>query len=93
MLTYVLGIGLLLAVATVILRVTTGEDRYARMSEEEFEAEAKRTSMTAAGMLAVQSIVDPNHRAEYLLQQDKHVEAEGEELGDRPPGHPPDAER
>ena len=93
MLTYVLGIGLLLAVVAIILRVTTGEDRYARMSEEEFEAEAKRASLTAAGMLAVQSIVDPSHKAEYLLQQDKHVEAEGAESGDRPPGHPPDAER
>ena len=92
MLTYVFGIVLLIAVVALILRATTAEDRYTQMSEEEFEAEAKKTSMTAAGMLAVQSIVDPSHKAEYLLQQDKHVEAELAESGGQPPERPTDTE-
>jgi hypothetical protein len=58
--------------------------RYAKMTEEEFEAEALRSSSMGAAMSAVQKIVDPSHRVEYVEQQKQRVEAEGSESGDKP---------
>ncbi len=60
-------------------------DRYANMTEEEFEAEAKRSSSLGAAMSAVQKIVDPSHRVEYVEQQNRRVEADGSEAGDQSP--------
>jgi hypothetical protein len=60
-------------------------DRYANMTEEEFEAEAKRSSSMGAAIGAVQKIIDPGHRVEYVEQQNRRVEADGAEAGDQPP--------
>ena len=60
-------------------------DRYADMTEEEFEEEAKRSSSLGAAMSAVQKIIDPGHRVEYVEQQNRRLEADGAEAGDRLP--------
>jgi hypothetical protein len=84
MMVYLLGFVLLaLLIAAVVYAITSSEDRYARMTEEEFEEDAKRTSMTGAGLLGLESIFDPK-KAEFLLQQDKRVEGEQSPSGDRP---------
>ena len=38
-----------------------------------------------AAMSAVQKIIDPGHRVEYVEQQNRRVEADGAEAGDLPP--------
>jgi hypothetical protein len=60
-------------------------DRYAKMTEAEFEAEARTSSSMGAAMSAVQKILDPGHRVEYVEQQNRRVEADGAEAGDLPP--------
>lgn len=59
--------------------------RYSKMTEEEFEEEAKRASMIGAGTLEFQRFFDPQHKVDYLQQLDKHIEAERDDSGDRPP--------
>ena len=59
-------------------------DRYKKMTEEEFESEAKRSSRIGGAMLEVQKMVDPGHRVEYIQQREKHAEAENAEPGDPP---------
>lgn len=86
---YGLLILLLVGTAYLIIKLVAGEDRYSKMTEREFEDEAKRVSMTAVGLLEVQKHLDPSHRVEYMLQQDKHVEAEDADSGDKPPEEPP----
>ncbi len=78
-------------VAAVIVGVVYGltqlasGDRYANMSEEEFEAEARQSSSMGAAMSAVQKIIDPSHRVEYVEQQNRRVEADRADAGDLPP--------
>jgi hypothetical protein len=81
---YVLGAVVLLLVVGGILHLVSGGDRYARMTEAEFEEEAKRGSALGSAMLEVQKVVDPRNKVEYLQQRDKHVEADGAESADKP---------
>jgi hypothetical protein len=81
--TYVLILLIVLAAVYGLVKVASG-DRYAKMTEEEFEAEAKRGSRIGAGILAAQKIIDPEHRVEYIQQADKHAEADAADSGDRP---------
>lgn len=78
--------GILAVVAVVVAIIvgsTTGKDRYAEMSEAEFEAEAKRASPLGAAMLGLQKILEPR-KVEYLMQRDKRVEGEQSVSGDPP---------
>jgi len=83
--TYIILLIILVALLLTIIRVAAGDDRYKEMSEEEFEAEAKRVSMTGVAMTELQKHIDPSHKVEYLAQRDKHVEADSSESGDKPP--------
>ena len=85
---YIIMLGVLVALLLVIIRVAAGDDRYKEMTEEEFEAEARRVSMTGVAMTELQKHIDPQHKVEYLAQRDKHVEADSSESGDRPPDPP-----
>jgi len=58
--------------------------RYKEMSEEEFEAEAKRASRIGGALLEFQKAVDPTHKVEYAQMKQKHAEAESAESGDKP---------
>ena len=79
---------ILVALLIAIIRVAGGDDPHANMTEEEFEAEARRVSMTGVAMTELQKHIDPQHKVEYLAQRDKHVEADSSESGDRPPDPP-----
>lgn len=58
--------------------------RYEEMTEEEFEAEAKRSSRVGGALLEFQKAVDPSHKVEYVQSKEKHAEAESAESGDKP---------
>ncbi|MGA9885166.1 MAG: hypothetical protein WBQ34_15735 [Candidatus Acidiferrales bacterium] len=66
-----------------IIKAASG-DRYANMTEEEFENEAKRSSKVSAAVIGLQKIVDPGHRAEYVQEQQRQVEADSAESGEPP---------
>jgi hypothetical protein len=76
-------LGVLAAVVALIVGVTTGKDRYAEMSEEEFEAEAKRASTLGAAVMGLQKVLEPKH-VEYLMQRDKQVEGDHSFSGEPP---------
>ncbi len=86
--TYIILLIILVALLIAIIRVAAGDDRHATMTEEEFEAEAKRASMAGVAMTELQKHIDPQHKVEYLAQRDKHVEADSSDYGDRPPASP-----
>ena len=76
-------------VVALIIGVSSGKDRYAEMSEAEFEAEAKRVSTLGAAMLGLQKILEPK-KVEYMMQRDKRVEGHQSVSGDPPStGAPP----
>ena len=83
----------LVVLLALIIHVATGEDRYAKMTEEEFEAEARRVSLMGVAATELQRHIDPQHKVEYIAQRDKHVEADSAESDDRPPGPPSDKKR
>ncbi|HTW24081.1 MAG TPA: hypothetical protein VMD78_10805, partial [Candidatus Baltobacteraceae bacterium] len=62
----------------------------ANMTEEEFEAEAKRSSAMGIAVAGLQKIVDPSHKIELMQEQEQRIEAESSESGDGPKtGQPP----
>ena len=58
--------------------------RYTNMTEEQFEAEARRSSRVTADMMALQKMLAPGHRVEYIHEQQERAEADGSESGDQP---------
>ena len=81
-------LGVVAVVLALMIGLATGRDRYAQMSEEEFEAEAKRASAHGAAVMGLQKVLEPS-RVEYMLQRDKRVEGEQAPSGDSPSaGHP-----
>jgi hypothetical protein len=59
-------------------------NRYAHMTEKEFEEEAKQTSGVGGMVTAFQKIVDPSHAVEYVQEEKQRAEADGAESGDTP---------
>jgi len=84
MVTLILIIVVVLVVAC-ILQAMVGKSRYADMTEEEFEDEARKSSAVGNALMAAQGIIEPNRKVEYVLQQDKRLEGDSAESGDRPP--------
>jgi Na+-transporting methylmalonyl-CoA/oxaloacetate decarboxylase gamma subunit len=79
---------LLVAIIWAIAKAASS-NRYANMTEEEFEAEAKRSSTLGVAVAGFQKIVDPSHKIELMQEQKQRIEADGAESGDRPvPGQP-----
>jgi hypothetical protein len=87
---YILGFAFVIAIIIGIVKATSG-DRYAKMTEEEFEAQAKRGSRIGGALLEVQKPANPSLKVEYLHQQDKRVEGEHAKSGDDAPGSAFDA--
>lgn len=83
--------GVLIAVVlTIIVSIHQGRDRYTKMSEAEFEADAKRSSTLGAALLTTHQILTPHHRVEHLQKEDKHLEEDSSESGEQPvPGPVP----
>lgn len=82
---YIIGIGVLAIIVYGIGKaVIASGQRYSEMTEEEFEAEAKRKSMIGAGVAEFQKVFDPSHHVEYIQEQEQRIEAESAESGDKP---------
>lgn len=86
---YVVIAAVLILALAGILHAATGKSRYAEMTEEEFEEEARRGSPLGSALMSVQGIIEPNRKVEYVLQQDKRFAGDASESGDRPPNHSP----
>ena len=86
---YAIGFAVVIAAIIGIVKLISG-DRYSKMTEEEFKAEARRGSRIGGALLAVQKLVNPSLTVEYLRQQDKQVEGEQVDAGD---GGAPDSSR
>lgn len=85
LLTALIVIGILFFVVKAI-----GGRRYADMTSEEFEAEAKRSSTMGIAVAGLQKIVDPSHKIELMQEQQQRAETDSSESGDRPEtGKPP----
>ncbi len=82
-------VSLLLFVVFVVVLIAivigvAGSDRYSKMTEEEFEAEAERSSLLGAAMLATQKLIQPS-RAQAMIEQKKRVEKDATAAGGEPP--------
>lgn len=82
-LVYLIGSMALLGLLWVLVRLVSAKDRYAEMTEEEFEAEAKKSSWIGMGLQDLQRIIE-GRKVEYMLQRDKHVEEESADSSDKP---------
>ena len=80
---YAIGIAVLALIAIAIVKAASGR-HYEDMTEEEFEAEAKRHSTIGAAVGSVQKIIDPGHSAEHIVEQQQRLEADRTNSGDRP---------
>jgi hypothetical protein len=80
----ILLIILVVIAALIGLASVARKGRYQEMTDEEFEAEAKRASRVGGALLEFQKAVDPTHKVEYVQMKQKHVEAESAESGDKP---------
>jgi hypothetical protein len=76
------GVIVFLAICGIVNAI--GDDRYANMTDKEFEEEAKRVSGASGVVSALQKIVDPSHRIEYVQEQKERIEADGAESGGPP---------
>jgi mannose/fructose/N-acetylgalactosamine-specific phosphotransferase system component IID len=81
-------LAVLAAFVALLIGFTTGKDRYAEMSEEEFEAQAKRASLLGAAVMGLQKVLEPKH-VEYMMQRDKKVEGDSAEAADHSLDDPP----
>jgi hypothetical protein len=83
---YVIALGYCLIVYGIAM--FAGGRRYSEMTEEEFEAEAKRSSAMGAAVIGLQKTIDPSHPVEHIQEQQR-IEADGAQSGDRPGTRPP----
>ena len=84
-------VGVFVALAIALLIAIGGSDRYSKMSEDEFEEEAKRSSVLGAAMISTQKLFQPG-RVKAMVQQKKRVEKDVAAPGDPPtPGSKPGA--
>jgi hypothetical protein len=83
LLEYAIGVAMVAAIVYAIAKSASG-NRYARMTENEFEAEARRASSIGSAVAAVQKIVDPSHHVEYVQEENERLEADASTPGDKP---------
>ncbi|HKF53176.1 MAG TPA: hypothetical protein VKB26_12755 [Candidatus Acidoferrales bacterium] len=87
--TYAIGIGILALIVIGIAKAASGR-HYEDMTEEGFEAEAKRGSSMGSAIGSLQKIIDSAHSTEHMIEQEQRLEADRTNSGDRPrPGSPP----
>jgi hypothetical protein len=84
---YLVGLFFVGLVIYGIVKAISGKS-YAEMSEEEFEAEAKRSSHIGPAIMTVQKLFDANHHVEYVQEENEREEADAAESGDRPEAGP-----
>lgn len=81
---YIVLIAIFVALLVGVAVAASTKNRYTQMTEEEFQAEAERSSLLGAAMLGLHQHLQQK-RVEYVIQKDKHVEADRTASGDRPP--------
>jgi len=81
--TYVIALAFLFFIVYGIVKAAIGR-RYSEMTEEEFEAEAKRSSAMGAAVGSLQKVIDPVHAVEHIEKQRQRIEAVVTNSGDRP---------
>jgi len=86
-----LVVGIVVVVLVYAIAKAATGNRYANMTGEQFEQEAKRSSKVGAAVMGFQKVVDPGHRVEYAQEQVLRVEADAAESGDRPETPLPDS--
>ncbi len=80
---YRIGLGIVVLIVIAIAMAASGR-RYSEMTEEEFEAEAKRSSAMGATVGGLQKIINPTHSTEHIVEQEQRIEADRTNSGDRP---------
>ena len=85
------GFGLALVVAigliALLIYVMAGNDRYATMSEEEFEEEAKKKSLVGAALIGFEYTLRKKE-ATYVMEVKSRIERDATPS----PGEPPEGE-
>lgn len=84
---YLIALGILALIIIGIAMAMSGR-RYSEMTEEEFEAEAKRSSAMGAAVGGLQKVINPTHSTEYIVEQEQRIEADRTNSGDHPESGP-----
>lgn len=82
---FIVLVVLVLTTLTGTVYLVRSRNRCAHMTEAEFEKAAQRRSTLGLALLELQRITSAGDRVEYLLQRDKHVQAERTDACDQPP--------
>jgi hypothetical protein len=76
-------IAVVVAVLVALIVTLGGKDRHSEMTEEEFEAEAKRVSMMGAGVVELHKMFQPN-RVKQIVAERQRAKQEMNVSGDPP---------
>jgi hypothetical protein len=69
-----LEIAVVIAVLVALIVTLGGKDRHSEMTEEEFEAEAKRISMLGAGVVELHKAFQPNRVKQIVAERQRAKE-------------------
>lgn len=81
-----IGLGVVVVLLVAFIAILGADESKEKMSEEEFEAEAKRGSMLGAGIAELHKVFQPN-RVKPQVEEKRRVKEESSFSGD-PPHHP-----
>jgi hypothetical protein len=76
-------IGVVVAVLIALVVTLGGKDRHSEMTEEEFEAEAKRISAMGAGVMELHKVFQPT-RVKQIVAERQRAKEEMNVSGDPP---------
>ena len=76
-------IGVVVAVLIALVVTLGGKDRHSEMTEEEFEAEAKRISLIGAGVMELHKVFQPA-RVKQIVAERQRAKEEMNVSGDPP---------
>jgi len=79
---YVLVFGFIILLIFLMVKFADC-DRYANMTDQEFEAESKRARKIGGPIAAFQKLIDPGHRVEFV-QKEKEGKPQSSQSGDPP---------
>lgn len=78
-----LWVAAIVVIVLAFIAIFGAEDRHAKMTEEEFEEEAKRSSAIGAGVVEMHKVFQPTRVKQYLEEKNR-VKEESSFSGDRP---------
>lgn len=77
-------IAIVVVLLVALVLVMGRPSRYERMTQEEFEEEAKKSSMLGAAVTGLQKVLEPS-RVEHILEEKNKLRKESTDSGDHPP--------